>query len=47
MARESKLLKVGDRAPSFELPEAISGEEVRLEDLLGRPLMVYFGRGTW
>jgi len=47
MARESKLLKVGDRAPDFRLPDARTGEEVGLSDFLGRPLMLYFGRGTW
>ncbi len=47
MARESKVLKRGDRAPDFRLPEPRTGAEVRLYDLLGRPLMLYFGRGTW
>jgi thioredoxin-dependent peroxiredoxin len=47
MARESKALKVGDQAPDFALPDAITGETVRLPDLLGKPLLVYFGRGTW
>lgn len=47
LARESKVLKTGDRAPDFRLPDAWTGQEVRLYDLLGRPLMLYFGRGTW
>jgi peroxiredoxin Q/BCP len=47
MARESKLLMVGDTAPDFALPDALSGETVRLADLLAKPLLVYFGRGTW
>ncbi|MCX6101069.1 MAG: peroxiredoxin family protein [Candidatus Bipolaricaulota bacterium] len=47
MARENKVLKVGDRAPDFALPDALTGETVRLADLLGKPLLVYFGRGTW
>lgn len=47
MARESKLLKVGDRAPDFRLPDALTGEDVSLGDLLGQPLLIYFGRGTW
>ncbi len=47
MARENKLLKVGDKAPDFALPDALTGETVRLADLLGKPLLVYFGRGTW
>jgi len=47
MARENKLLSVGDKAPDFELPNAETGEMVRLADLLGQPLFIYFGRGTW
>lgn len=47
MSRENKVLSVGDKAPYFELPDAVSGEPVRLADLLGQPLMIYFGRGTW
>ncbi len=47
MSRTSKILGVGDRAPEFSLPDAASGEEVTLSSLLGRPLMIYFGRGTW
>jgi peroxiredoxin len=47
MAKESKIVKVGDQAPDFALPDAATGETVRLADLLGRPLLVYFGRGTW
>ncbi len=47
MARESKVLQVGDRAPDFRLPEAASGREVELAELLGQPLLLYFGRGTW
>ncbi|MEI6170946.1 MAG: peroxiredoxin family protein [bacterium] len=47
MARENRVLKVGDKAPDFALPDALTGETVRLTDLLGKPLLVYFGRGTW
>ena len=47
MARESKVLKVGDAAPDFALPDALTGETVRLSALLGKPLLLYFGRGTW
>lgn len=47
MSRESKVLKPGDRAPGFRLPDAATDEEVALSDLLDRPLMIYFGRGTW
>ena len=47
MAKESKIVKVGDKAPGFSLPDAVSGETVNLAGLLGQPLWVYFGRGTW
>ena len=47
MSRENKALSVGDKAPDFELPKATTGELVKLLDLLGQPLMIYFGRGTW
>jgi len=47
MARENKVLDVGDKAPDFELPNAVTGEMVGLADLLGQPLLIYFGRGTW
>lgn len=47
MARESKVLKVGDKAPEFALPNPLTGEVVRLADRLGEPLLLYFGRGTW
>lgn len=47
MAKDSKLVKVGDKAPDFRLPDAVTGEVVGLTDLLDRPLWIYFGRGTW
>lgn len=47
MARENKVLSVGDAAPDFALPDALTDEIVRLADLLGNPLLLYFGRGTW
>ena len=47
MVRENKVLKVGDKAPSFALPNPLTGEVVRLADLLRKPLLLYFGRGTW
>lgn len=47
MARENRLLRVGDKAPDFTLPDAMTGEAVRLSDLLGRPILMYFARGTW
>jgi peroxiredoxin len=40
-------LKIGDRAPSFELPDG-DGMMWRSEDLLrGGPLMIVFYRGRW
>jgi peroxiredoxin len=47
MSRENEILNTGDRAPDFMLPDAASGDMIRLADLLGKPLMIYFGRGTW
>jgi peroxiredoxin len=47
MARENVVLKLGDKAPDFALPDAVTGETVRLADLLGKPLLIYFARGTW
>jgi len=47
MARENQILQVGDRAPGFSLPNAQTGETLRLQDLLGAPLLLYFARGTW
>ncbi len=47
MARENKVLAVGDVAPQFALPDPLTGEVVELADLLRRPLLLYFGRGTW
>ncbi len=47
MSRENKVVSVGDKAPDFELPDAVSGNTVELAHLLGQPLLIYFGRGTW
>lgn len=42
-----KSLKVGDRAPDFNLPNA-TGEEVRLKELLDKgPVVLNFYRGGW
>ncbi|NTW29126.1 MAG: AhpC/TSA family protein [Coriobacteriia bacterium] len=38
---------MGDKAPDFSLPDALTGEIVTLTSLLGKPLLVYFARGTW
>lgn len=47
MPKENKVFKIGDRAPEFSLPDAATGEMVNLTELLGQPLMIIFGRGTW
>lgn len=47
MPRKSKVLQIGDKAPDFTLPEATTGKMVSLSALLGQPLMIIFGRGTW
>jgi peroxiredoxin len=47
MPIESKKLKVGDKAPPFRLEEAATGEMVSLQEFLGRPLVIFFLRGTW
>ncbi len=42
-----RVLKVGDRAPDFELPDA-AGRPVRLADLRARgPVVLSFFRGRW
>lgn len=47
MARESAVLKIGDKAPDFAMPDVLTGETVALTDFGGRPLLLYFARGTW
>jgi peroxiredoxin Q/BCP len=47
MTVDNRVLKVGDKAPDFALPDALTGETIRLADLLGKPLLLYFARGTW
>jgi len=42
-----RVIKVGDRLPSFALPNAY-GQEVRSGDLLAKgPLVLTFFRGAW
>ena len=42
-----RLIKVGDRLPSFALPNAY-GQDVRSSDLLAQgPLVLTFFRGAW
>lgn len=47
MARENQVLKVGEKAPDFALPDVITEQTVELADFLGAPLLLYFARGTW
>jgi peroxiredoxin len=47
MPIENKVLRVGDKGPDFTLTDASTGEKVSLDDLVGQPLMISFGRGTW
>jgi peroxiredoxin len=45
---EDRILPVGANAPSFALPDAISGKLIRSSDLLGvGPLIINFFRGRW
>jgi peroxiredoxin len=45
---ESRALTVGIRAPSFRLPDALTGREVSSADLLALgPVVVSFFRGRW
>ena len=45
---EASVAGVGTRAPSFTLPDAISGKPIRSSDLLALgPLVVNFFRGRW
>ena len=42
-----RVVKAGDRLPSFALPN-VAGEEIRSQDLLARgPLVVTAYRGVW
>jgi hypothetical protein len=42
-----RVIKMGDKLPSFALPNAY-GQEVRSADLLAKgPLVLTFFRGTW
>jgi hypothetical protein len=44
---QSDVLKVGEAAPRFCLPHGLSGEEICLEDYLGRKIYLMFLRGSW
>ena len=43
----TQVLKVGDPAPDFEMPDVLTGDTVKSADLLGSPVLLYFARGTW
>ena len=48
MPLESSTLRVGDKAPAFQLAAANQAERVALKALLkSGPLIVEFLRGTW
>ncbi len=47
MARDNQVLRIGDRAPDFTMPDVLTGATVKLSDYLGGPLLLYFARGTW
>ncbi|HEV2576448.1 MAG TPA: peroxiredoxin-like family protein [Acidobacteriaceae bacterium] len=45
---ESRILPVGAQAPSFTLPDALTGKPVRSADLLALgPVIINFFRGRW
>jgi peroxiredoxin len=47
LPKESKVLSVGDKGPDFTLTDASNGQTLSLSEILGQPLMIVFGRGTW
>jgi len=47
LPKENKVLRIGDKGPDFTLTDASTGETVGLSDILGQPLVIIFGRGTW
>ena len=47
MARDNQVLKIGDAAPDFAMPDVLTGKTVTLADFAGKPLLLYFARGTW
>lgn len=46
MPNENKGLNAGDKIPSFELPD-VNGAVHKAEQYEGKPLIIYFMRGTW
>jgi hypothetical protein len=49
MPRPSSTLHLGDRAPDFQLRDAVTGAARTLDDLLldRRALLLVFHRGMW
>lgn len=47
MSRDNQVLDIGDKAPDFAMPDVLTGETVKLADLLDGALLLYFARGTW
>lgn len=47
MPRKNKVLQIGEKAPDFDLPDAVGGGRVTQDDMLGRPFVLVFLRGTW
>lgn len=46
MPKQNKGLAPGENVPDFELP-SIDGQLFKNQDFLGKPLIIYFMRGTW
>lgn len=47
MPHRNKLLHIGDDAPEFALPDAVTGKLLTLSGMLGQPTIIVFLRGTW
>jgi hypothetical protein len=49
MPRPSRTLRLGDVAPPFALPDAVSGRALSFDTLLAdrRALLLVFHRGMW
>jgi peroxiredoxin len=44
---KNRVLSIGDRAPDFTLTDAATDRSVSLDDLVTKPVVISFGRGTW
>jgi peroxiredoxin len=47
LPHRNKLLHIGDDAPKFALPDAVTGKLFTLGGMLGQPAVIVFLRGTW